>query len=237
MEHNPIKGIYGLHVFPEMPAGKVGFKEGLYMASCDEVHIEITGKGGHAAMPHQCIDPIQAGILTIQGLQSQLYKLCDPKIPMVLSFGVFDAQGATNVIPTITSIKGTFRTMNEEWREQALKKMLQICEGIAQSTGAKIELNIVRGYPYLENDPILTKELSTKATILLGADNVEDLPIRLTAEDFSYYSQEAQACFFRLGVRCEEKGIIYGVHHPKFDIDPIALKTGMLVMCSTAFDL
>lgn len=236
LKHSPVKGIYGLHVFPEFPAGKVGFKQGLYMASCDEIHIEITGKGGHAAMPHQCIDPIQAGLTTIQTLQSQLYKLCDPKIPMVLSFGVFKAEGATNVIPSTASIKGTFRTMDEEWRAKALKKMQAICKGISEATGANVALNIVKGYPYLENNPELTEELQLKAVDCLGKDNVAELPIRLTAEDFSYYSHEVPACFFRVGVRNDELGIVHGVHNPKFDVDPQALLTSMQVMSLTAFD-
>jgi amidohydrolase len=235
LKHNPIKGIYALHVFPEMEAGKVGFRSGLYMASCDEIHIKVNGKGGHAAMPHQCKDPIIAGTLLMQTAHAQLYKSCDPKIPMVLSFGHFEAIGATNVIPSTATIKGTFRTMNEEWREDALDLLKSICDGVSESTDTKIELNIVRGYPYLENNPELTDELNQAAKEILGENNVEDLPIRLTAEDFSFYSHHVPACFFRLGVRNEKKGITFGVHHPRFDIDSSALQTGMEVLSLTAF--
>lgn len=235
LHKQPIKAIYGLHVFPELEAGKVGFRSGLYMASCDEVHVEVQGKGGHAAMPHQCTDPIQAGIQFIQQAQSELHRYCDPKIPMVLRFGHFEALGATNVIPDKAKIKGTFRTMNEEWREQALNKLQAIADSISSTTGARLNLTIVKGYPYLENNPDVTETLKQSAQEILGAENVIDLPIRLTAEDFSFYSQEFPACFFRMGVRNEEQGIVNGVHHPKFDIDPHGLIAGMQVMCLPAF--
>jgi amidohydrolase len=234
LKMRPIKSMYALHVFPEMNAGNVGFKSGLYMASCDEIHIKIIGKGGHAAMPHQCIDPIQTGAQLVRELPLNLHKKCDPKIPMVLSFGHFEALGATNVIPDTAIIKGTFRTMNEEWRSSALEFVINYINKLSESTGAKLELTIVKGYPYLENDPETTEELRGKAQELLGLDKVHELPIRLTAEDFSYYTHHVPSCFFRLGVRNEELGIIHGVHHPKFDIDPKAMITGMEVLSLTA---
>lgn len=235
LENPKVDKIFALHVFPDMNTGDVGFKEGLYMASCDEVHLKIIGKGGHGATPHRCIDPIFTGAEIITSLQQIVSRKCDPKIPCVLSFGHFEALGATNVIPETAHIKGTFRTMNEPWREQALKLIENSIRSIAQSNGAKVELEISRGYPYLENHPETTAAMRTIAKDYLGEDAVHDLPIRLTAEDFSYYSQEVPACFFRLGVRNEEKGIIHGVHHPRFDIDPEALRLGMQMMALTAF--
>ena len=123
--------------------------------------------------------------------------------------------------------------MNEEWREEALTLIKSIAEDIAKSFGGTVEVNISKGYPYLENDPVVTSQVRQKAIELLGEDNVEELPIRLTAEDFSFYSQIAPVCFFRLGVRNESKGITYGVHHPKFNIDDEALKVGMQMMSSS----
>lgn len=227
--------IFALHVFPDMEVGNVGFKEGLYMASCDEVHLTIHGKGGHGATPHECIDPIFTGAEMVTSLQQIVSRKCDPKIPCVLSFGHFEAQGATNVIPETAHLKGTFRTMNEPWREKALSLIENSIRSIAQSNGATVDLNISRGYPYLENHPETTKKMRNLSATYLGEDKVHDLPIRLTAEDFSYYSQEVPACFFRLGVRNEEKGITFGVHHPRFDIDPAALKIGMQMMALAPF--
>jgi|TARA_R110000737_G_scaffold353481_1_gene405965 amidohydrolase len=235
LKMNPVKAIYGLHVFPEMNAGKVGFREGLYMASCDELHIKITGKGGHAALPENCIDPISAGAKIVSSLSKNIKDKCDPSVPCVISIGHFEAIGATNVIPETAILKGTFRTMNEEWRMKALDLMdVQLSE-IAKETGTKIEFEIVKGYPFLENDSKTTSELRCKAQEILGNENVENLALRMTAEDFSFYTQLVPACFFRLGVRNEAKGIVYGVHHPKFDVDKNALKTGMQIMASTAF--
>lgn len=235
LENPAVRSIYALHVFPDLPAGKTGFKGGLYMASCDEIYITIHGKGGHGAIPHQCIDPIVIGAELVLNLQTIVSRKCDPKIPCVLTFGHFEALGATNVIPPKAVLKGTFRTMNEAWRAEALQLIEKHARAIVEGNGGRLEIEISKGYPFLENDEELTEELRQKAVDLLGADQVEDLPIRLTAEDFSFYAQEIPACFFRIGVRNEEKGITAGVHHPRFDIDANALKTGMQMMCLAAF--
>ncbi|GAB5419354.1 MAG: M20 family metallopeptidase [Crocinitomicaceae bacterium] len=235
LENPKVERIFALHVFPDMETGHVGFKEGLYMASCDEVHLTIIGKGGHGATPHRCIDPIFTGAEIITSLQQIVSRKCDPKVPCVLSFGHFEALGATNVIPETAHIKGTFRTMNEPWREEALKLIENSIKSIAQSNGAEVDLNISRGYPYLENHPATTSKMRNLAAEYLGEEKVHDLPIRLTAEDFSYYSQEVPACFFRLGVRNEKEGIVHGVHHPRFDIDPEALRMGMQMMALAPF--
>lgn len=235
LEHPTVKSIYALHVFPDFPVGKTGFKGGLYMASCDEVYITIHGKGGHGATPHQCIDPIVIGAELILNLQTIISRKCDPKIPCVLSFGHFEALGATNVIPSKAILKGTFRTMDESWRAEALQLIEKHAKAIVEGNGGKLEIEISKGYPFLENDEELTKKLKQKAISLLGEENVEDLPIRLTAEDFSFYAQEIPACFFRIGVRNEEQNITFGVHHPRFDIDANALKTGMQLMSLAVF--
>lgn len=235
LENPDVKEIYALHVFPELDTGHVGMKSGLYMASCDEVYVDIIGKGGHGATPNKCIDPIMIGANILTQIQQIVSRKCDPKIPCVLSFGHFEALGATNVIPEKAHLKGTFRTMNEDWRREALELIQNSIEKIAEASGGKAEVTISKGYPFLENSPELTETTRVKANMLLGEDKVHELPIRLTAEDFSYYSQVVPSCFFRIGVRNEEKGITYSVHHPKFDIDPEALVTGMQMMSIAVF--
>jgi amidohydrolase len=230
-----VKEIYALHVFNDLPCGQAGFKEGIYMASCDEIHLTIVGRGGHGATPHQCIDPIMIGANLLIQLQQIVSRKCDPKIPCVLSFGHFEALGATNVIPSKAHIKGTFRTMNEPWRAEALELIEKMIRSIVEAHGAQVELEISKGYPYLENDPGVTSKIRSKAISLLGPDNVVDLPIRLTAEDFSYYSQEIPVCFFRLGTGNKDLGLTYGVHHPRFDIDPASLPIGVALMTLAAF--
>lgn len=230
LQNPSVEKMYALHVFPDLETGKTGFKEGLYMASCDEIYITVNGKGGHGATPHQAIDSILIGAEIVTSLQQIVSRQCDPKIPCVLSFGHFEALGATNIIPPKAYLKGTFRTMDEAWRAEALKRIKRQAEHIGLAHGATIDVEISKGYPFLENDPLLTQELRTKAIGHLGAANVVELPIRLTAEDFSFYSQTIPTCFFRIGVRNEEKGIMYSVHNPRFDIDPNALKVGMEMM-------
>ncbi len=235
LENPPVSEMVALHVFPDMEVGKVGFKDGIYMASCDEIHLTINGKGGHGATPNQCIDPIMIGANIVTQLQQIVSRKCDPKIPCVLSFGHFEALGATNIIPSKAHLKGTFRTMNEDWRAEALELIEKQIKLIAESSGATVELEISKGYPYLENDPGVTGKIREKAISFLGQDLVEELPIRLTSEDFAFYSHEVPVCFFRLGVRNEAEGITYGVHHPRFNIDNQALKIGTQLMCLAAF--
>jgi amidohydrolase len=235
--NNPtVSKMYALHVFPEMETGKIGFKEGIYMASCDEIYMTINGKGGHGAMPHQCIDPIMIGANIVSSLQQIVSRSCDPKTPCVLSFGHFEGLGATNVIPSKVYLKGTFRTMDETWREKALELIKQQSTSIANTFGGTIDVEISRGYPCLFNNEELTQKLKHKSELFLGRNQVEDLPIRLTSEDFAFYSQEIPVCFVRLGVGNIEKGITFGVHHPRFDIDKNALIIGMQTLCLAVFD-
>jgi amidohydrolase len=227
LENPTVSKMYALHVFPELEVGKVGFRSGLYMASCDEIYISIHGKGGHGAMPHQCIDPILIGATLVTSLQQIVSRSCDPKTPCVLSFGHFEGIGATNIIPSKVILKGTFRTMDETWRSKALSLIASQTQSICESFGGRADIEISRGYPCLINSPELTNDLKSKSIELLGAENVIDLPIRLTSEDFSFYSEIIPVCFFRLGVANIEKGITYGVHHPKFDIDNDSIAYGM----------
>ena len=236
LENPSVDRLYALHVFPELEAGKIGFKEGLYMASCDEIYVTIHGKGGHGAMPHQCIDPILIGATIITSLQQIVSRACDPKLPCVLSFGHFEGLGATNVIPSVVKLKGTFRTMDEEWRNKALELIKNQIDHITQSFGGTAETFISKGYPCLVNDDKLTKQLIEKTKLILGKENVIDLPIRLTSEDFAFYSQLKPVSFFRLGVGDKNKEINYGVHNPQFNIDSRCLITGMISLCSAVIN-
>lgn len=225
---NPtVSEIYALHVSPELEVGKIGLKSGMYMASCDEIYITVKGKGGHGAMPHQNIDPILISSHLIVALQQIVSRNCPPQIPSVLSFGHIEGLGATNIIPDNVYIKGTFRTMNEEWRKTAHINIQKQAKLLVESFGGTVDCKIEIGYPYLENHPVLTENARDKAIQFFGEENVVDLPIRLTGEDFAYYAQKIPATFIRIGVRNEEKGIIYPVHNSKFNIDENALLIGM----------
>jgi len=230
LENPRPQGIIGQHVMPFIPVGKVGFRQGLYMASADELYITVKGKGGHAAMPESLIDPVLIASHMIVALQQVVSRAASPKIPSVLSFGRVEALGATNVIPNEVKIQGTFRTLNEDWRAKAHQKMLQIAHGIVEGMGGELDFEIRKGYPFLQNDPEMTARATEAAKAYLGEENVLDLDIWMAAEDFAYYSQVIDGCFYRLGTRNEAKGIISGVHTPTFDIDEDALEIGAGLM-------
>lgn len=216
--------IIGQHVMPLIPVGKIGFREGMYMASCDEIYLTVVGKGGHGATPELTIDPIVIASHIIIALQQIISRNASPKQPTVLTFGNIVGKGATNIIPNEVKIAGTFRAMNEEWRASALSKIRKMAESIAEGMGGRCEVEISHGYPYLENNPALTRRIKAAAAQYVGEENVVDIDITLGAEDFSYYSQQIPASFYRLGTRNEAKGITSYVHTPTFDIDEEALK-------------
>jgi len=230
LENPPVANIIGQHVMPLIDVGKVGFRPGMYMASADEIYLTVKGKGGHGAMPDLSVDPVLIASHIVVALQQVVSRNADPKIPTVLSFGKVIANGATNIIPGEVKLEGTFRTLDEEWRAKAKQLITRIAQGTAESMGGTCEVNIMHGFPYLENDPELTKRSRKSAEEFLGKENVLDLDLWMAAEDFAFYSQRVGACFYRLGVRNEAKGITSSVHTPTFDIDEDALKVGAGLM-------
>jgi amidohydrolase len=222
--------IIGQHVMPFIEAGKVGFREGKYMASCDELFMTVRGKGGHGAHPHQNIDPIVITAHIITALQQIASRFADPRTPTVLSFGKIIANGATNIVPDEVYLEGTFRTFDEDWRAEAHEKMIKMATGIAESMGAVCDFDVRKGYPFLINNPELTKAARGFAEEYVGKENVLDLDLWPAAEDFSYYSQEVNACFYRLGTGNKSKGIQSAVHTSTFDVDEDALQLSIGLM-------
>lgn len=231
MENPRVDYMYGQHVHPPLHAGKVGFRPGKYMASADEIYVRVIGKGGHAALPHDVVDPVFMASQIIVQLQQIVSRNANPIIPSVLSFGKINSVGgATNVIPDEVRIEGTFRTMDEDWRDMAHKKMKELAEEIAAAMGGKCEFEIKRGYPFLFNDENLTAYSMQHAKEFLGDENVVLLPPRMSAEDFAYYSQITPSCFYRLGTGNPSRGIVSGIHTSTFDIDEAALEVGVGLM-------
>ena len=208
----------------------------MYMASCDEIYLKVIGKGGHGAAPELAIDPIVIASHIIIALQQVISRNASPKQPTVLTFGRIIGEGATNIIPNEVNIAGTFRAMNEEWRESALVRIKKMAESIAEGMGGRCEVDISRGYPYLQNNPELTRRIRKAAEAYVGSENVVDIDITLGAEDFAYYSQVIPASFYRLGTKNESKGITSYVHTPTFDIDEEALKIGPGLMAWMAIE-
>ena len=218
--------IFGQHVATNVPVGKIGFREGMYMASTDELYIKVIGKGGHGAMPDACVDPIVIASHIIVAMQQIISRNKNPKLPSVLTFGKIEGLGATNVIPDEVNIAGTFRAMDELWRAEGLAKMKKLAEGIADAMGGSAVFEVLKGYPFLQNNPELTRKAKAAAIAYMGAENVVDLDLWMAGEDFAFYTHHVDACFYRLGVRNEAKGLIHGVHTPSFDIDEKALAIG-----------
>jgi amidohydrolase len=218
--------IIGQHVMPLLPVGKIGFREGMYMASSDEIYLKVIGKGGHGATPELTIDPVVIAATIIIALQQVVSRNASPKQPTVLTFGRIIGEGATNIIPNEVNIAGTFRAFNEVWRQSGLAKIKKMAESIAEGMGGKCEVQISHGYPYLENNPELTRRIKKAAEEYVGKENVLDLDVTMGSEDFAYYSHVIPASFYRLGTRNEAKGITSYVHTPTFDIDEDALTIG-----------
>lgn len=230
-----IEKLLALHVYPHLPTGHVGFKPGRYMASSDEIYITVKGKGGHGALPHLNHDPVVAASQLVLALQQVVSRFAPPSVPSVLSIGKFIANGTTNVIPDIVQLEGTFRTMDESWRNKAHDAIRQIAYSICSAAGTSAEVTIIRGYPVLLNDEDFTHRCIELAGELLGSDQIKELDIRMTAEDFAFYSQQIPCCFFRLGTGNEEKNTLHSVHTSYFDVDEDALITGSALLAWLAY--
>lgn len=239
LQNPKVEAAIAQHVFPSMEVGKVGFRSGMYMASTDELHITITGKGGHAAMAGEYNNPLVVAATIIKEIESQFPFYIDEEgvarnkensIPTVIAFGKIEGKGATNVIPESVYMAGTLRAMDEEWRDFVKQKITSIIELACEKYHVKTDINIIDGYPFLTNDALVTQYCKQAAIDYLGKENVEDLPLRMTAEDFAYVTQQVPSCFYRLGTGNKSKGITSGVHTATFDIDEKALEisTGLM---------
>lgn len=228
---NPIPtAVIGQHVTPKLAAGKIGIRKGKYMASKDDLYITVYGKGGHGAQPHENIDPVLITAHIIIALQQVVSRMANPATASVLSFGKLVADGTTNVIPDNVYMEGTFRTLDEDWRKKAHEQMQKIAKGIAESMGGNCVFEIVPGYPFLINEEKLTEQVRMYAQEYIGKENVVDLDIWMASEDFAYYSQVTDACFYMLGAGNIEKGITASLHTHTFNIDEdaLALSTGLM---------
>ena len=230
LENPNVQHVIAQHVLPELEVGKVGFRCGTYMASTDELYITISGKGGHAAIPSSYNNPIIAS----SELVLDFNKFFNDKTDAIFAIGYIDGKGSTNIIPNEVNLMGTFRALDESFRLESHNHMNRIVDQVAKKYNIKIDLNIKKGYPALNNDIQFTLNQINKAKEFLGEKNVIDLPIRMTAEDFSYFANAVPSCFYRLGTGNKDKGLIHGLHTSKFNIDEDSLKIGMGLMAFLA---
>ncbi|MNJ93737.1 putative hydrolase YxeP [compost metagenome] len=232
-----IKAVLGLHVSPRVSVGKVGLRSGRFMASSDEFYFTIKGRGGHAAEPHRAVDPIMIGAQLLTTLQQVVSRKANPDVPSVLTFGRFIGDGAANVIPEEVKLAGTFRTMDEVWRKEALEMVAEIAATLPVSLGAKVEVEVRHGYPALYNDPALTQKVKTIIAETMGNSVPQDLEIWMAAEDFAYYSYRYPSLFMLIGTNNDDSTTQYGLHNPQFNLDEKAFETSIAVLVNAAISL
>ena len=222
--------VIGQHVMPSIECGKIGIRKGKLMASMDELLVTVKGKGGHGAQPQQNVDPVLIASHIVIALQQIVSRMANPNNPTVLSFGKLMADGAVNVIPDTVYMEGTFRTLNESWRNEAHIQIKKMATGIAESMGGSCDFIINRGYPFLINEEKLTGQVGVFAEEYLGKENIIDPGIWMASEDFAFYSQVTDCCFYFLGTANSGKHIVSSLHTPTFDIDEnaLALSTGLM---------
>jgi len=222
--------ILAQHVINTLDAGDIGMKGGPYMASTDEIFITVRGKGGHAATPDQIVDPILIASHIIVAVQQVVSRNADPNIPTVVSFGKIIGDGRTNIIPDEVSIEGTIRTYDETWRKGIHEIIRKLATSIGEGMGAHCDFRVSHGYPFLNNDPILTRRLEELAKDYLGKAHVKEIEKRMTAEDFAYFAEKIPSCLYRLGISNHSKGISSNLHTATFDVDERSFETGVGLM-------
>ncbi len=237
LENPKVDVIFGLHMFPELPAGVVGTRIGELMASSDIFHIKIKGRGSHASRPHMGIDPVIIAAQAINSLHHIVSRKVDPLHPAVLTVGKISGGHAENVIPDEVDMSGTVRTLSIDLRDQIPKWMEHTLWGITTAYGGAYEFKYEEGTPPVINDEKTTKFALKKLKEFLGEERVVELEYpSMGGEDFSEYLMKVPGTFFRLGIRNEEKGIKYPLHSPLFDIDEDVLPLGVEVLSYLAYE-
>lgn len=229
--------IIAQHVFPDLPAGVLGFREGAYMASGDEIDVVVQGKGGHAALPHLSNDVLLTMAHTLIALQQIRSRFVNQSEPFVLSFGKMEAMGANNILPQEAKMEGTMRTLCEKWRAEAKMQIRTIVENCATMYGCVGTVQIREGYPVLVNDPFNTFKIKKLAREVFGVQRVFELPIRMTTDDFSYFAQKFPSVYYRVGVGRTETEANHGLHTSQFIPDIAAIETAIRFSVEIIFNL
>mgnify|MGYP002654368197 FL=1 len=232
-----VRQVIGLHLWAPMPVGRIGILAGPAMAAPDNFQCTITGKGGHAAIPHECVDPIAIGAQVVTALQQVVTRTVDPLDPIVLSVTQFIAGSAFNVIPNSAYLAGTVRTFEPTLRDSVPATMERVIRGIAEAFGATVAFHYERGYRPVVNDRALAERLHQVVARTFGADTLVDLRPTMGGEDFSAYQQRAPGVFAFVGAGNVETGIVHPHHHPRFDVDERALDVGLRYLTAATIDL
>ncbi|MEC8446576.1 MAG: IAA-amino acid hydrolase [Candidatus Thermoplasmatota archaeon] len=227
LENPDVERIFGLHVWPQMPSGQIGSREGTFLAATSSLSLTVKGVGGHAAVPQLAKDPVLTSARIITNLQSIISRELDPLESGVVSITVINGGNASNVIPSDVKVKGTLRSLTMDGLKELQKRVKEISEGIAQTHGCKAIVEYVgNDYPPTVNDSEMWKFAKNVGIELLGDDNVSDLDAVMGGEDFAYYTEKVKGCFVVLGMNNPDIDATYSVHHPMFKADEDALHIG-----------
>jgi amidohydrolase len=230
-----VEAIFGVHVFPSIPARSVGIRYGALTAAADDLEILIQGESGHGARPHEAIDGIWIAAQIITTLQQAISRTQNPLHPIVLTIGKIEGGRAHNIIADRVRMVGTVRSLHPDSHENLPQWIENIVAHVCNTYGAKYEVNYSRGVPSVQNDPTLTRILEQASREAWGSDRVQIIPEpSLGSEDFSMYLQHAPGCMFRLGVGYNNK-TNYPLHHPRFEIDEAAITTGVVTLAYAAY--
>ncbi|HEV2127768.1 MAG TPA: amidohydrolase, partial [Thermomicrobiales bacterium] len=233
MQDPPVDACFGLHVWQNEPVGTVLVSDGPVMANSDRFEIRIQGKGGHGAMPHGCVDPIVVGMQIVGALQTLVSREVDPTEAAVVTVGEFHAGHAPNVIPDTATIRGTVRSFAPEVQDLLERRIIELAEGIGASMRAEVKAEYRRGVPATVNDPAMAEIARQAAIEVVGEENVRPQIPTMGGEDMSFFLLEKPGCYFWVGTNNEDRGLTWGHHHPRFDIDEEALGVGVETMVRT----
>ena len=226
MEDPKVDMIFGIHSQPEVPAGKMGVKEGYLMAAVDTIRLKITGKGGHGGLPHRDIDPIMAAAAVLVNVQTIVSRNVPPLNPAVVSFGTIHGGSANNAIPDCVELSGTVRTYDQQTRDLIEKRLSEVTESTAAALGCRAELSYEREFSAVNNDP-KASEIVRSAVELIGGTGTAVIPTPSTGgEDFALYMEKAPGCFIWLGIGNPEIGAVHPWHSPLFIADDSYLWLG-----------
>jgi IAA-amino acid hydrolase len=231
-----VERIFGLHVWPQLPTGSIGAREGMFLAASGVFQITVRGVGGHAAMPHLTVDPVATAAKLINELQTLVSRETDPLDSAVVSITAIHGGQAHNVIPEVVEMKGTIRGLTMTMLQHLQTRIREVAGHVASANRCEVEVEFPgNDYPPTINDGESWKLAKKVGGDLLGASEVHEMPPVMGGEDFAFYTEQVPGCFVGLGVRNEDQGAVHYVHHPKFKVDEDALPLGAALHVGLAF--
>ena len=229
LEEPRVDLLIAAHVWPDMPSGRIATRSGPSLAAGDRLQIFVRGKSSHAAYPHKSKDALLAGCHLVTALQSIVSRNVGPLESAVLSITTFESGVAFNIVPRDARIRGTIRTHDPKVRAKVAERVRAVARGVADAFDVEIDVELTPGYPVLVNHEAAAALVETAGVQVLGAENVEEMPLSMGAEDFSYMVEKRPGALFRVGISNPEKGFVHGLHSDLFDLDEDAMPVGVSV--------